>query len=647
MLNRWSRKSASWLLKTAGCGALIVLLVLIHGAFFQAPIVKNIVTDFGASCTGSGNDSAAFNAANAAAQAGNPTQFILQIPQGAVCNITTATLYIAKGVKNMTVIGLGTGATIQGSGAGLLWLGGNGVATTSGFSARLQTANAGSSTVTLITPAQTSLFTSGTWAIITGIDMQGAGSYPPNPYYFEYVQISSIGTGTISFAAPLVNTYLSTWPLYSAGSGSSADQGGPATLYVLDPTWDTTVLYQNLTIIQAGDAQIYSPGRSITFNNVIFTGTQCIVPTENLSYTVINGTMAACDMEVDKMIDTLTITGTNINQLLFQSASVNRLFLTGGTVNSTMNGTPKVSLINGTSFANFGLGALAYGPSTSTVCIACSFATVTAYGVEDTGGAGNPGVNVTYSMSGGVLTVPNADGPVRWAIPGSVNYWQGQYTNEGFPFTVGSLTQDASNTYVTMVPLPGGFPSIPPVTVSSALYIRSHPAPKFTCISCTGSAIALDLSQAPAGAPLFSYSKRTFAGNILTSSLVPVWGRVVSIKINVTTPYTGVQSTLTMNAMGQFFGPTLQPSGTLFDYAPIINLKTAGLRTITPSGVTGAQTGDSGLSIGAPIWITQGYQPVVGTNIGSENPSVYPSVTIEFITDQNIMGTGCCVLTFP
>src|SRR5262249_3398907 len=151
-----------------------------------------------------------------------------------------------------------------------------------------------------------------------------------------------------------------------------------------------------------------------------------------------------------------------------------------------------------------------------------------------------------YTMSGGIITVPNTNGPVAWAVPGAnavFALYNGNLANEGVPFIVVDLTQDATNTYI-QTSLSGGFHALPP-SPKSGLSNYCHPAPQCTCSNCIGGADAIDLAQAPAGAPLYSYTKRTFTssdlpldlGQMLTS--IHIWGTIVSIKINVITPYTG------------------------------------------------------------------------------------------------------------
>ena len=144
----------------------------------------------------------------------------------------------------------------------------------------------------------------------------------------------------------------------------------------------------------------------------------------------------------------------------------------------------------------------------------------------------------SYTMVDGVITIPNTHLPVRWAVPGAKMFLT---TNGGLvsaSFTVTDLSQDANNTYIH-TSLAGSFPSMPRGGDGS-LAVRGDPVPNLTFTNCTGSAEADDLSRAPAGKPIYSYTKRTYSGaigstdaNSATQPYIPIWGTLVSIKINV------------------------------------------------------------------------------------------------------------------
>ena len=326
-------------------------------------LVKNIVTDFGAKCDGVADDAPAFAAFNTWALA-QTLSIVLTIPKGRSCTFKTysAGSWFAKGIKKLTVSGYG--ATLSdNNGAGIFFLAAKAQYQDNAHSARLATVSAGASSVELTNAGTTcapncaALFAVGQYALITGYDLQGLWNapygYPSNPHYFEYVQIvgKNPNTGVITFGSPLKNTYKSTWPNYNSGSGGEVDNGGPATLYALDPSWDMEVEYQGLTIARP-TAQTYAAGRSVTYRDVTFTGVGCAIPTQNKLWQVINSTGPNCDIEADKLVESIVITNSTINSIHFQSSSID-LFTASGSTFTQILGSPKRTVISDSSIAAF------------------------------------------------------------------------------------------------------------------------------------------------------------------------------------------------------------------------------------------------------------------------------------------------------
>jgi hypothetical protein len=595
-------------------------------------LAKNIVTDFGATCNGVVNDSRAFMSFNSWARR-QTLPITLTIPSGSVCNFLSNPNTFAVGIKNLVVSGYG--ATLK---AG--WLGGFGIVQDNRTSALVATVSAGATAVSLLTPSQSSRFAVGRYVLLTGGDLQGYG-FPPNPWVFEYAKVTAInaGTGVITLSAPLQYSYKSTWPSYYTGSTMIPSLGGPATLYALDQSWDTVLEYRGMTF--SGSFGIYANGRSVKFTDVTFDGCSSgggLAPTQNLDITLTNVTMQ-CQMEIDKVVSNLNIEGGKFSHLLFQSSSGATLFTMNNATVGVLNGTPQKAVIANSTIGTFVVGTLHFGRTKEITCTGCSIGSFK----YPPGGSLDGNVDTKYTMSSGVITVPNSNGPVAWAVPGAnatFALYNGNLLTEGSPFTVTDVTQDASNTYIH-TSLSGGFPSVPKDS-TTGLSIYGHPAPKFTCTNCTGSAGAIDLAQAPAGAPIFSYSKRTFTGDQLpiwagqALSYASIWGTVVSVKINVTKPYTGAQATLTLNALGPYGISAIGRDGSQTGLNPAINLKIAGERDIFPSSVVGTQSGDI-ISVPGVMWFEAGYAPTVSADISRESPSVWPTVTIEITTDQGVV----------
>jgi hypothetical protein len=608
-------------------------------------VARNIVTDFGARCDGLADDGRAFTAFNTWAQS-QTLSVQLTIPSGRTCSfLSSEGGDWTKGIKNLLVIGYGASLTNGNRTVPGFFLGGRGLFNDNMHSARLGTTSAGDSVAQLLTPSQSSLFTVGRYALITGFDLQGLWNapygFPPNPHFFEYVKITGVNavTGAVAFDAPLKNIYKSTWPNYNSGNQFEIDAGGPATLYALDPSWDTQVEYRGLTISE-DQVQTYAVGRSVTYRDVTFTGPNCAIPTQNLIWQAINTNMSTCSMEADKLVGSIVLDGVSINQINIQSSSIDLLSMKNSTVVRGMAGTPKKAVISDSTIANFRPGAYAYGRSDEVICTNCVLPAFSALGVTEKGPS-DVGVNNAYTMSNGVITVPNTLNAVRWAVPGTNLMWT-SITESETAFRVIDVTQDANNTYVR-TSLSGGFPSVP-IGGDNKLFIRVHPAPKFTCTNCIGSTDAIDLSQAPAGVPLYSYSKRTYSGGILGTTPAPtfmIWGALSSVKFNVTTPYTGMLGTMTMNAISPFNYTTIKVDMSTFNYGngPIINLKAAGERFVTPSNVTGAQPGDSGLAVPEAVWFVglQGAGPNFSADVSAEPPAIWPTITVEIVTDQGVV----------
>lgn len=524
-------------------------------------------------------------------------------------------------------------------------------------SARTHSVQAGATSVTLSDPTQVSLYTVGQYALMTGYTLQ-SGGFPTNHHFFQYVFVTAIDSnpvsptyGKITFSAPLKDRYLSTWPLYNAGDpvAGQPDCAGPATLYAWNPSWNASFTFNDLTFV--GDAEIGSSGRSVTFNRCTFpagsaglgtTGSGPF-PSGNLSWTVNDCDLSACTMEVDKYIDSVTINNSSVKVVFCQSSSVNLLTINGSTI-LNVTGTPKKTVITNSTITGQLLPgpAFAFGRADELICTNCVInqigSTINggAYvdkGASDGGINNSPGV----SMSGGVITFPNnyeGVGVIAWAVPGTVCFWSDENGWAETTFRVLAVTQDASNTYVT-TNLKGTF--LPPAFNATKIFVFPHPAPKATFTGCTGTdGMAASLSNAPPRAPLFSYQQRTYTGATAHAVAQPkyfVWGNLVSLSINVTTPYTGAGTQTFSIGPSWPYIDSNNSHGISPVYDAAVNTKIAGNRLITLTGVTGAQSLDTGLAVGDALqtWFT-------GLNVGT-GPAFSADlsgavITVTFQTDQ-------------
>lgn len=602
------------------------------------------------------DDAPKFMAFNKWALANQGTkQVVLSVPKGANCwfgsIVWSASVNLgnawAAGINNLIVEG--AGATINSVGGAGFWLGGRGVcqaglASRSGCSARIETALAGATQITL-TPSSLaagyiSRFAVGKWVMLGGLDTQGLWNspygYPPNQTFFDWRQITAVDTptGVITLDRPLSNTYLSTWPNYNQGSNFEADNGGPATIWAVHDTWNATVEYRGLTINQEG--QTYSPARRVTYRGVTFGGGHGGIPTQNETWSAINTSFANVNLEIDKLIGTMTMDGVTIKQMVFQSSSTDLFIMKNSTVTNRLDGGGKRTEITDSKLNNFGPGIWAYGgTSGATICTRCDIGTLNFdFGIYQNL---NPS---PYSMSGGVITFPNTaatgGGPAqRWVVPGTNVYWSARgYLTIGL-FQVQDVTQDETNTYIHTNEV-GGFPAL-----ASPIFYRTHPASQFTCDACTGDPAAVATSvqagATPLG-PLATYSRRSYAPTGPSKNLGSLFvkGKLVSLTINVTQAYTGAGPAV-LNPTGESHNFAIKQSDwTVYDWWPTINLKVAGERIITPSGVScngapGGCSGDLNMIVPEAIWIQAGLGPSVPSRLSG---GTTPTFTITAKTDQ-------------
>jgi hypothetical protein len=609
-------------------------------------VSRNIVSDFGATCNGSGDDNAAFDSFNAWAlnwQKTNTGLIELVIPSGSVCVFNAQTLgnRFTKGLKKFRLTGYGaTLSDNHGTGNGFFL--GSVMAICIGpaqygqyvdgwcDNARTQTVSAGSTTITLKNAADAARFSVNSWAMMTGLDLQGTWSYPPNNHFFEYVYITAINGATITLRDPLKYTYKSTWPLYNPGSINNVDAGGPATLRYLYPEWDTEQEYVGLTIAQ--DTATNAHGRSITFRDCFFPPSQVshstgANPSIQLSFNVINCNGPEIQIETDKLVTEATWTGGTYRHLNMQSTSIDTITLDGVTITGNLVGGVKKTVIkNNSNIAWARVGAWGYGISSE-------------YNVYDSEvseiALGGLSINVSglYTISNGVISSKDSEHEaLPWAVPGSWVFLVWDFATSPAPVQILDVTQDNGYTRVH-TSLTGGWPG----PAGSQPGLQTHPAPKSTFVNATGSADVVSMSNCPANIPIFSCAKRVYSGNISdTGAVTKLWGKLVSAKINVTKPYTGAEAPADFE-VDQYYVNTLKPSdGSRYFYSPKVNMKVAGERVITQSGVTGTQSGDSGLAMPEPLWIAESVRGFVGPSFSGDDPSTWPTVTLEIMTDQGI-----------
>lgn len=579
------------------------------------------------------------------------------------------------GIKNLLVEGNGStlnGLTVPwyvGSTSGAICS--KGLTEVTGCTARIQTVSAGSSTIQLTSASLAAGYISrfsatpganGNWILVSGLNPQevagGGSGYPPNPTYFDWRQITNInaGTGVITLDRPLTYDYLSTWPSYSTGTSVDSDPGGPATIYAMNDAWNVTLEFKNLTLMK--DDQLAGNGRFVTYRGVSFNGSiprgatnNCgAYPSMNEIFAAYNTDWVYCTIESDKITTSMILDTVLANRVDFQSNSIVDLTMSNSTVTNGMYGTAQNNTITDSTITLFRPGSAGYGNSNKTICTRCNVTTF-----ETTGGVSQNSIsNGDYSMSGGVISFANSDvvgasPPSRVFSPVRANLFY-QVGSGGYGDTIGliqaqAITQDPTNTYIQTNEV-GGFPTWTSTTLTG---LRGHPASQWTCDSCTGnfSLVATNIQNgATPLAPLGSYSSATFAptsaqGNLGTFS---VYGKLISATIDVTQAYSGSGAAVLAVTSRFNNAPTVKQSDwSAWTWGPIINLKQAGTRVITPGGVTCNAV--PGPCAGDTINGTTGYPPEAVWVRGVINPwmesvlsaGTQPQFTMTFQTNQGVV----------
>jgi hypothetical protein len=535
-----------------------------------------------------------------------------------------------------------------------------------GNSARLQTAAAGATTVVLSDPSGTdsgggtygSRIVVGRACLIASYDHQGLYEsffgYPPNSFFTEWNKITAYdsGTGTVTLETPLVQAHKSTYPRWGPLSTTSGcDQGGPATIWVAPDGYNQRVTIEHLTI-DSTQNQSSVLTRHVTLNNCVMNGPG-IYPTQCDTFTATDCVYEET-LEVDKMVNQVTWNNCTHTKMQQQSASPNRMIYNGGSINFMETGRyVEATGVNFTNAATIHVGASAYGRTERCIFTDCTNIAIIERGGSDTTDlrTANVAVNASdwYTFTGGVMRFAKADSD------GSSGTGHGGQQNASRLFAPGAWVSfdnggDRYIDQVTDVYEDGTYCYIQwrnttdwPFTPVTKL--KSHPCPDFTMRNCTGTAANLeDFNNAPARAPMYSYSRRTrVAGASGTSaegggSFPLVIGSLQYIKETVTTAYVAVGS-LT-HRFSQFTNwPVLKSDySTMNIGGTTVNMKTTGVRTIAPNSAgTGAVSGDTldDLSTSGALWMyrAQNNGSVFSANVTNGET---PTVITEISTDQGI-----------
>jgi hypothetical protein len=563
------------------------------------------------------------------------------------CNTTTITVASSNIgiVAGQTVNCVTTGCGLQ---SGTTVVSGGGGSTTVVLSLAPSGLSNASIYFSYTVASECALFPSGVYAMEAAIDLQGSG-FPQNPAFLDFVNVSGCNTSTgvttlqststCSGCGSLSNAYSSSYPLFNAGDLFHSDQGGPATLFQLDPSWNVKIEFDGETIDQTG--QSYCVALSCTYNNMVAPGGNCPIPTQDYLYTINYGTMSGCDIEIDKMIGTFTCNYCIVRHFISASASFNLTFENSIALESSGTGR-NTTCTNSSFLQQLAIGVPSYGIGNSFAGNNCNLAGIVvssqSYQTATSG--------VWTSISNGQVLTTNASGPPLICVPGFNLYWNGGTSSgvAGYPFTVTNMTQDSTYTYCSES-LGGGIPPIPNYKT-----MLSFPVKTSTCVNCSGNIAAYDFNNTlQQNLPIFTYSQRilnpvTSQANLYNGTAVS--GAIQSIAFNVIEPYTGSDHATLSFHLSEFdnWSNLDVATNTQTNYGPVINLKTAGVRTVTPTGVTGTQTGDSGLTLpGVPYYVSEFNSPWLSASI-TGSPDNCPA-SAPTSTSSLTIGTGSQTIT--
>jgi hypothetical protein len=554
-------------------------------------------------------------------------------------------------LRNITVNG--SGASIIG---GAFQLGAGAQGATATDSSRTLTALAGATSITCIVPSEASRFPVGEYALMTSSTLQ-YGGYPSNHFNFEYVLVTGAdaGTGIVTFTPPLTKTYLDTEPDIIPLGG--LDYGGPATMYHFVDNFNHIEVINDLSVVH--DAQFSTRGLSFTANNCIFYSDHGPYPTMTKDCVYNNcvdrnsvsvngaGSTINGNMEVDKYIFNFTMRNCHWAVVTCQSSNENML-MDEVVLDFTLLGNAKHMTIKNCTINNTWVPGVQYG-HVEDISISDTYINTVdlSSGRRIAGGnfSGN-GIQNDFTMVGNTIVIPASYLPFgiteQWWSPSAYIYFFDFLGSSTVGlFKIVSASRDTDNVYLVIErTLPGFAPGFPPTSnPSNGLNLLVHVGPKCTFKNVTGDPVAVDLCGAPSGAPMWTYTNRTYTGSIVSAGNCAIWGKIESVKIDVTKAYSGPTGVVTMQLINNYVTKISDTS--LVVFTPTINLKVTGSREFTsdngyPASWTGAQSGDTMPSaVTEPVWSGAGLLMQM-VDISGEDPSTWPQFTVEMKTDQGI-----------
>lgn len=552
------------------------------------------------------------------------------------------------------------------------------------LSARINALHVGDKVMTLVNPADINItgsgppywdnikFEVGRWVAIDCLEFQGAAGFPPNHYNLQFVRIEEITGSSIRFWPPSKFEYKTTYPI-TKNVGSPYDPGGPATVHILANNGPTVTDADAKSMAVNGwdaDVQVYGlrvrRDPSYPANNQCMYGARSIkavdvsfydmgpVPTVSI-YTQLlrcrnEEGLDPQESEIDKEVELVEYNNCSIRSIACQSASIRQFNIRNSVVAGYLSGTAKRTLIENCQINSLQIGSRGYGTSEEII-----INNSTVPNTLDGEGYFLPTATMgtlplsNFIEDGGGRLINNAGGLISGLQIGA-----GRLACTQFRFVMGfnilDITEESpGGRQILHTDLPYPLPAFPiapapPPNFGTQMLIGMSPCRSVTATNFTGSPGADDLSSYPPGTPLYSRCKAIHTGSLpVVGGFQGVnhrlWGELVSLRINVTRPYTGSLYTVGQSMMrfAKFDNGIVyyRASNTIAQIGTslLVNTRVAGERLITPTAVTGAQSGD----ILAPPGLftnVEAVNPGWSSDMSAEAEPLRPIVEWEMICDQ-------------
>lgn len=603
--------------------------------------------------------------------------FNLLIPPGTYnFNMQTCGYYFLAGIKDLRISGYG--ATIQNTYTGTngnwqrpwslttatLWNNSGGTivgvpnGSTNPLSWLVQSTAVGDTQITMTTPGDAAAWAVGDPILITSLDLQYLGGYPPNPDQFEYHTVTSVNTttGVVQIDGTIGYQHLSTFPdggntPYPVGKARAwklsapfivPNPLNPTTNYTITLPWDINHIYEGLKINDCPANT--TPYMTTSGKNVQFIDCTTIGISPTVADTVIYKNHVITKVsEPDKMVTHLVLD--NVTCLTsgvgFQSSSINNVTIDGGRFAGLNVGTAKYVDIR-----NAEIDSLSFNNTYGT----CRSTNITGGVVRSVSGpasaiSGTPqrtidGTNVTYAN--GVITVPKA-GTYRshWGLtPGmtlNLATSGGGFSGDTGTGIVTSMTEDATNVYVGVT---WPFASLPSWAGTG---VRVFNTGSVRCSAVYGSDTIRNLSGATLhGVKPWEYCHAQFANFQQTSGvLYDFAGAVTKIVANVRQPSSLSAARFVLN-ISMITDDLLNDPKTV---TLTINANLRGKRVISQTSFDGKLTSDNLQLVSTPITtLPTGRLSTIGASWGLGGVTLpgstdqVPMIDLEIFLDGGLYG---------